>query len=175
MRHPIPADLKPENLIVLVDTREQEPLDLRPLTVERATLSTGDYSIRGGEGIVAIERKSLPDLLACVGRERERFDREMHRIAAYPCRALVVEATWPEIEAGDWRSEVTAAAVLGSLLGWMMAGVPVLMAGTHERAGRYVARLLLLAARRRWRENRGLLAVLDVPEQPPGQEPKPKE
>ncbi len=164
-RSPIPAELKPENIVAIIDQREQCPLDLFPLAVERGTLTTGDYSLRGLEKIVAIERKSLQDAIACCGRERDRFEREMHRILSYPCRALVVEATWYDIEAGEWRGDITPAQVLGSLLSWMMQGIPVLMAGDHERAGRYVARMLLLAARRRWRESRSLLAVLDEPEE----------
>lgn len=162
-RHPIPSDLKPDNIVAIQDTREQTPLDLSPLTVEVGTLQTGDYSVKGLERIVACERKSLSDLLTCCGSERERFEKEIQRLLAYPCRCLVVEATWRDIEAGEWRSAVTPAAALGSLLSWIVAGVPVLMAGDHARAGRYVARMMLLAARRRWRENRGLLAVLDEP------------
>jgi hypothetical protein len=69
----------------------------------------------------------------------------------------VVEATWPEIEAGGWRSKVTPAAAMGSLLGWIAAGLPVIMAGDHERAGRCVSRLLFIAARRRWREARAMI------------------
>ena len=156
----LPAELPLQSLVALVDSREQDPLDLQPLATERATLATGDYSLRGLEHVVAIERKSLPDLLACVGRERERFDREVQRLLAYPIRALVVEATWQDIEAGGWRSEVKPAAALGSLLGWIAAGVPVVMCGDHERAGRYVARLLVTAARRRWRELRSLAGTM---------------
>ena len=69
--------LKPEHVTALVDSREQTPLDLSPLAVEVATLPTGDYSVRGLEHIVVIERKSLPDLLAVIGRDRRRFDREV--------------------------------------------------------------------------------------------------
>jgi hypothetical protein len=36
-------------------------------------------------------------------------------------------------------------------------GLPVIMAGDHSRAGRYVSRILFVAARRRWREARALL------------------
>lgn len=167
MKHPIPAELKPEHVIAIIDTREQTPLDLSPLCVEVAGLNTGDYSVKGLEHVVAIERKSLQDCIGCVGVERERFEREMLRILAYPVRALVVEATWPQIEAGKWRSEVTSAAALGSLLGWIAAGVPVIMAGDHERAGKYVSRMLFTAARRRWRESRALLARLDEPGESP--------
>ena len=114
---------------------------------------------------MAIERKSLGDLLACVGRERARFDREVIRLVAYPVRALVVEATWPQIEAGKWTSRVTSQAALGSLLGWIASGLPVVMAEDHDRAGRYVARLLYTAARRRWREARALVRSTTIHEE----------
>jgi DNA excision repair protein ERCC-4 len=158
------AEPKPQQLVALVDTREQLPLDLSPLRSEAACLPTGDYSLRGLESVVAIERKSLSDLLGCVGRQRPRFDREVHRLLAYPVRLLVVEATWGQIEAGQWRGKALPQTVVASLLGWMAAGLPVLMAGDRHKAGRYVAQVLQLAARRRWREARGLLrAALDSP------------
>ena len=154
----LPAELKPENIIAVIDTREQQPLNLSPLTVTTGTLTTGDYSIQGLEHVVAIERKSLQDLIACVGRERERFDKEVQRLLAYPVRALVVEATWCEIEMGQWRGQVTISSALGSLLGWVSMGLPVIMARDHKRAGEYISRLLFIAARRRWRECRTLAA-----------------
>lgn len=158
----IPAELRPEQLTAVVDTREQWPLDLEPLRTITGTLATGDYSLRGLEHIVALERKSLPDLLACVGRERERFDREVQRLLAYPVRALLIESTWQDIERGEWRGEIKPDQVTGSVLGWITAGLPVVMAGDHRRAGRYAARVLCTAARRRWREARQLVAdVLD--------------
>lgn len=152
--------LKPEQVTAIVDSREQMPLDLSPLATTSGSLPTGDYSVRGLENHVAIERKSLPDLLGCVGRDRDRFDREVQRLLAYPTRALVVEATWSDIEAGDWRSQLTPNHVIGSLVGWMCSGLPVVMAGDHERAGRIVAKLLYTAARRRLRECESLLKGL---------------
>lgn len=153
----LPAVPSPESITAIVDLREQHPLDLCPLAAEVGTLATGDYSIRGLQHVVAIERKSLPDLLCCVGTERDRFDREVQRLLAYPVRALVVEATWEDIERDEWRSKVTPTAALGSLLGWCALGLPILMTGDHQRAGRYVSRLLYIAARRRWREAKALL------------------
>ena len=99
----IPAQLQPEQVLALIDTREQLPLDLSPLQTGSATLATGDYSVKGLENIVAVERKSEGDLLGCVGRERERFEREVQRLLAYPVRCLVVESTWSAIELGHWR------------------------------------------------------------------------
>jgi ERCC4-type nuclease len=152
------SQLKPEHVVAVVDSREQRPWDLTPLRSVTDMLTTGDYTIRGLEHVIRIERKSLPDLLSCVGRDRARFDREVQRLLAYPTRVLIVEATWAQIEAGEWRSQVHPSAVLGSLLGWIAMGLPVVMAGDHERAGRYAARLLFTVARRRWSELRTLSA-----------------
>lgn len=160
MRSLIPSELRPEQVTAIIDTREQLPLDLAPLAVELGTLATGDYSVKGLENIVAIERKSLSDLLGCIGQNRERFDREVMRLLAYPTRCVVVEATWPDLEQGEWRSKVTPAAAVGSLLGWIAAGVPIIMASSHERAGQYMSRLLFTAARRRWRELRSLASKM---------------
>ena len=156
--HRLPAALKPEQVTAVIDTREQRPLDLSPLITVRGTLATGDYSVQGLEHVVTVERKSLSDLVACVGKERKRFEREVQRLLAYPVRAVVVEAGWPDLELGNWRSQVVPEAVVGSVLGWVARGLPVIMAGNRKRTGEYVARLLLIAARRRWCEARDLVA-----------------
>ena len=158
----LPAELPAESVTAIIDTREQLPLDLTPLRVVRGTLTTGDYSVVGMENIVSLERKSLDDLLGCIGSDRERFDREVQRLLAYPVRALLVESGWQHLERGGWRSKVTPAAAIGSCLGWIAAGLPVVMCYTHERAGTFASRILYTAARRRWRESRELISnILD--------------
>lgn len=158
----LPAKIEPEQITALVDSREQKPLDLAPLRIETATLTTGDYSVKGLENMVAIERKSEADLLVCIGRERERFDREIQRLLGFDVRTLVVESTWPAMEAARWNSKITSSQAIGSLLGWIARGVPIVMADNHQRAGRFVSRLLFTAARRRWTEARSLVsATLD--------------
>ncbi|MDF1845163.1 MAG: hypothetical protein P1U77_27445, partial [Rubripirellula sp.] len=124
----IPATLPDESIVAIVDTREQCPLELPWLQVERGTLATGDYSVRGLEHHVAIERKELSDLVACCGRERERFDREVQRLLAFPVRSLVIEASWDDIEAGEWRSKLTPRQVGSSVISWQVRGLPVILA-----------------------------------------------
>jgi ERCC4-type nuclease len=153
----IPAAIEPKDVTAIIDTREQRPLELAPLGVTVGTLDTGDYSLVGCEHVVRIERKSLDDLLGCVGRDRERFDREVQRLLAYPVRVLIVEATWQTMELGQWRSKVTPAAAIGSLLGWQAMGLSIHMVGDHQRAGRHVSRLLFTVAKRRYRELRTLI------------------
>ncbi len=150
----LPAKLNPSQVVAIIDTREQNPLCLDPLQTEQGTLPTGDYTLKGLEHHVCIERKSLDDLLGCVGRDRDCFERELHRMLAYQVRCLLVESTWAEIEMGQWRSKVTSSQALGSLIGWAAMGIQVAMIGTHERAGQFASRLLYTVANRRYRELR---------------------
>lgn len=156
MRDALPAELRPDQITALVDTREQTPLDLSPLRMESATLVTGDYSVKGLEHVIRVERKSESDLLGCVGRERERFDREVERLLAFPVRVLVVESSWRALEMGQWRGQIRPAQVIGSLLGWQAMGLSVFLCDDHKRAGVMVSRMLFILARRRWKELRQL-------------------
>ncbi len=95
---------------VVIDTREQLPFSFDGLTCDRAdgggaltvptqrgTLASGDYSLLGYESRVAVERKSLSDLYGTLGQGRERFERELERLAVMDFAAVVIEATWPEV------------------------------------------------------------------------------
>ena len=96
-----------EPLTIIVDTREQEPLTEWPegTITERATLDTGDYSVKGWERSVAIERKSLLDLAGTMlggyeGNPRKtprRFNMELERMRHYDLRAVIVTATPEEV------------------------------------------------------------------------------
>lgn len=162
----IPADPPPGAITAIIDTREQSPLCLDPLAIIPGTLSTGDYSVKGLEDVISVERKSLPDLLGCIGQSRERFERELVRLLAYPHRAVVVEAHWSDLEAGGWQGKVTSQSATGSVLGWMAMGIPFLFVGSHQAAGIAVSRFLYIAARRRWRECREFLKGMQTPEEP---------
>jgi DNA excision repair protein ERCC-4 len=95
---------------VKIDTREQLPWRFDGLSCDQAdgggpltiptvvgTLTSGDYSLVGYETRVACERKSLADLYGTLGGGRERFERELVRLAEMEFAAVVIEATWPEL------------------------------------------------------------------------------
>ena len=67
----LPATIQPESVTAFIDSREQLPLSLDLLRVQNCTLDTGAYSLAGCEHVVRIERKSLDDVLGCVGSQRE--------------------------------------------------------------------------------------------------------
>ena len=154
-------ELEPPPLIV-VDTREQTPWTFkRGLVVERfgcefptqtATLDTGDYSVAGLEDRVRIERKSLADFVTSVTKERERFWRELERLAAFPVKGVVIEGAIREVEAmgtsgSRLRSQARPQAVIASATAiWVDFGIPVSWAG-HRDLAEYTA---AWALRRVW-------------------------
>ena len=125
--------------VIVIDTREQEPLPFTRLPKIRAGLYSGDYSVAGMEALFSIERKSVADLVSCcAGSNRERFEHELHRLRGYRFKRLLIIGTRSEIERGEYRSKVTPPAVLGSLCAWEIRyDIPVVWANTPE-AGAYM-------------------------------------
>ena len=119
----------------------------------------------GLEHLIAVERKSLPDLLACLGHGRDRFKRELQRLRAYRFRLLLVEADAATIERGAWRSQLKPAHVFGALASWTVTyGLPVWLAGDHVAAGRFVERYLYQCCRHITSEYEAAAALVDAAE-----------
>lgn len=149
--------------VIVIDTREQDTLVFQNLPAESGALDTGDYSIRGLEHLIAVERKNLDDLLGCIGRDRDRFKRELQRLRAYRFRMLVVECSAADLERGEWRSQLQPAHVLGSLAAWTAQyGLPIWLAGDHQAAGRFVERFLFQCALAVAGEYQAAEALLEV-------------
>ena len=155
------AELRPEALVALVDSREQDPYSLAPLTTKTATLATGDYSLEGLSDSIALERKSLPDLLGVIGGGRERFERELARMRGYAYRVVIVEADWGSLEAGDYRSKISPSAATGTVAAW--AGryqIGFQFCGNRESAEQFAVRFLVSAARHELRRLCALQAAV---------------
>lgn len=121
---------------IIIDTREQRPWSFKLPTVVGG-LPAGDYSVVGHEGDVAIERKSLGDFVGSVTWERERFWRELEKLASYRFAAVVVEASVDDVLAGAYRSDARPWAVLASAMAITVDfGIPVVWGEDHATAGR---------------------------------------
>jgi ERCC4-type nuclease len=127
---------------LVIDTREQTPLVPLRLPYVRAGLQSGDYSVLGLESEFAVERKSIADLVACCKSgtraaegERERFERELHRMRGFTFARLLIVGTRAEMEAGAYRSDIVPSAVVNSLLSWQATyRVPFVCQPTPEAA-----------------------------------------
>ncbi len=129
---------------IIIDSREQAPLAFS-LPMEIGPLVTGDYSIKGLEKFIAIERKSPDDLVGCLkSGQRERFERELSRGRGLDYFALVVECDLANLAKGDYRSRMLPKSVVQSLLAFSVRyRLPVFFCPGREYAARVVESLLL--------------------------------
>lgn len=123
--------------IIVIDTRE--PLHTAwtfdGYETERRKLDAGDYSVAGLESRIAIERKEAGDLVSSLTQGRNRFERELGRLAAFERAAIVVEADMDHIIEWRYRSAVSPKAIVGSLGSFFgRYGVPTIFAGSRRNA-----------------------------------------
>jgi ERCC4-type nuclease len=131
--------------IIVIDSREQRPYHFEGAMTQG--LGTGDYSVAGFEQSISIERKSLADLLGCVGQSRNRFEAELARLSAMLSPAVVIEATPAEVLRGTRHTSIHPNSVLGSLYAWSMRyRLPFWFCDTRSLAEITTERLLVKAA-----------------------------
>lgn len=123
------ATAKPSPYTVVIDNREQRPFlfvgelksgkDVYRVEQAPGTLQSGDYSLRGYELDIAVERKSLTDLFCTLGKDRPRFERELQRLEKMSFAAIVVEADWRTVlTAPPPRSKLRPETIVHSVLAW---------------------------------------------------------
>jgi hypothetical protein len=142
---------------ILIDTREKlgftfEHKRYAGTVVEVGTLDTGDYSLAGLTDRVAVERKTLPDLVACLGEAfRERAE-------ACRCPGGLRDSSRGELggvgREGNYRSQLTPHSARQSVLAFTARyRLPFLFAGSQP-AAEYVTwwflKQYLGAAYKRW-------------------------
>lgn len=134
---------------IIIDTREQDPLPFTRLVARRGTLTSGDYSIAGCEALFSVERKSIQDLVGCcMGENRERFERELHRLRGFRFKRLLIVGTEEDIRAERYVSRIKPQSVLATLAAFEVRyDCPVLWCATPEEAGQCVERWAFWFAR----------------------------
>jgi ERCC4-type nuclease len=129
--------------IVLVDTREKAPFPLHanhPNWIggeRRVALKTGDYTMEGMESLLCLERKHLADLVACTMTYRKRFLAVCSRLARFPWKAILVEATLEDIKGGFEQFDIPSGVHPNSVCGFLDAieakfGIPVIYTSTVQ-------------------------------------------
>jgi ERCC4-type nuclease len=134
-------------MIIITDTREQRPLDFSKIParpkVEVATLETGDYSVKGLEAVVCLERKSVGDLVNTLVRSKARFAKELERMRAFKYAAIVVEGTRRDIHLHRYRSKIAPRAVEGLVnYIWVGTRIPTFWCDDEEMCAEAVYSIL---------------------------------
>ena len=137
--------------IFIIDTREQEPYEFDPETVEakRQALNAGDYSLDGFEDQVCIERKSLPDYVQSVIKQRVRFMKEVKKLSGITHSCIVVEGNLSDIMGKRYRSGAHPNSVLGATLSLMIDHkIPVCFCSDRQLAKTFTEMYLKRVYRR---------------------------
>lgn len=94
-------------MIILQDTREQEPLLLEHpfiTSIEKIALPVGDYGCRMENGYIVpviFERKSIGDLFGTLSKGYERFKREIQKAKDLDLTLiLIIEGTLTKVSKG---------------------------------------------------------------------------
>ena len=130
-------------MVILVDSREQNPYTFDCPT-EVIGLSVGDYSIKGLENYISIEKKELNDLIACLSKDRPRFERELYKGKSLEYMALVIEGSLSDIVNHNYKSEMQPKAAIQSLLAFSIRyRLPIFFCESREYGQRVTESLLL--------------------------------
>jgi ERCC4-type nuclease len=130
-------------LIVVVDTREQSPWEFEAVPTVRRALKFGDYALRGGERLCAVERKSAVDLAGTLAGGFARMVREFKRAADAGARLfLLTECTFLDFEGvvAKWSPGKSARSAVARFAA--ETGVVPLFCGTRKRAASMALALL---------------------------------
>lgn len=138
-------------IVVIRDDREKNPWDEEYLgpgfSVVTARLQTGDYTIKGMQDLVAIEKKSSWDEIAIdisKVKYRENFVNMLRRMKQYPVRILVVESDMGKISMAGlkYTPHITSYSVQGWVLNICLEyGIQLLPVGSRHRAKHTIAEL----------------------------------
>lgn len=88
--------------IIIRDTREKQGWDFPPdgkcMGIEVATMRTGDYTLKGFEDLICIERKKSPSELAGnLGIKKKPFEAEMQRMKDFKYPFIVCEFSMTDL------------------------------------------------------------------------------
>jgi DNA excision repair protein ERCC-4 len=135
-------------MIIVHSGAEQKPWTFPPgVEVEKGPLRTGDYSVKGLQNRIVVERKSLGDFVSTVIHDWIRFTKQLRRMAAMDAAVIAVEATPDDVFLKDYVGKANPESVMGKAHAiFLDYGVPVLWWGTREAAQREAYHLLSLAS-----------------------------
>jgi DNA excision repair protein ERCC-4 len=132
-------------MTLTLDTREPDPHPWEPFlppgwSFIREGLETGDVCVARLHDGVCVERKSPPDLAACLGRERERFERELRRGRHCGRLLVIVEGNFDDVARAA--QGIHRNAVVGTVAAWSVRYAPFIFAGSVETAAALAFRAL---------------------------------
>jgi ERCC4-type nuclease len=145
------------------DKREQLGWTFAPnVPTVDITMKSGDYTVIGHETEIAIERKSLADLVGSITWGNVRFQKELERLRSYRLAAVVIEASPADVEGHRYFAKKVEPSEVFAIVAALHVkhGVPFMFGGTRKHA----ASSALLLLNKFWRMRRTELAAVETKE-----------
>ena len=152
--------------IVVIDSQEHMGYKFERFTnwfsgTIRKRMPVGDYTLQGMEEELALERKTLPDLVNSIIQDRKDFIGKCEKLSTFRKKCLVIEGSLSSIKTPYEDSQAHPNAVLGSLLAaqerWQ---IPVYFLNDFILAEEFVASMLSKYNAYRWLEQNGFQKCL---------------
>jgi len=121
---------------IIIDSREQKPYKLSYPT-EVNYLANGDYSIKGYENEIGVERKSLNDFVGSITNGRERFEREIENLSNMVFGAIVIETDLNRVWKTPLFSKTNRKSIVNTALKWTVKyNIPIQFV-SNRTGGKY--------------------------------------
>lgn len=149
---PAQVPVNEDEPIILWDSAEQTPLIFFNLKAEKATLPLGDYTIKGLEHEIIIERKTESDFLGSIGRNRLDFMEKMQKMTGFRRAFLLIECTYEYLMLPHVYSKMHPNSIKGTLASIQAKyNVHVVFFRSREQASEWIETLFRLY----WKERKG--------------------
>lgn len=136
--------------VILIDSREKQPFNFRASAnlagCETIKLDHGDYQIKGHPDLITIERKnSITELCNNIGKDRDRFERELSRMQNTKLKYVIVEDYWSSVWSPKY-TKLSSNFIIASIISFEFKfGIRFILAGNRESAHRITRELLVRA------------------------------
>lgn len=132
------------SIVYLIDSREKLPLSIP--NSKKTYLEYGDYSIKGLENIVSVERKSIQDWVSSItGQNRKNFENRIERaIKKLKFYAIVIDGSYSELgDSKNWFGDTKASSVKGTATKWIVKySIPIIFSDSRENSSEIIQSLL---------------------------------
>ena len=144
---------QPQDIMTIItDSREQNKfLFPREINSIVSTLKTGDYSILSMENLICVERKSHADFYQSLGSSRERFEREILRMAEFERACFITTVSLEEFLKPPvynkgftlFESKLNPRSAINSIISYQVKyNIPTIFAGSQQLGMVYTLRFL---------------------------------
>lgn len=110
---------------IVYDTREQLPYTFSDLGINSLKqclgISGADYSVKGFENKIRIERKSQSDFYGSIGKDRKRFEKTIKFLSTLEFAGLLIECTEEELLCPEITySNISANSIYGTIVSFQV-------------------------------------------------------